>query len=134
MKAGRDEALDAQMAECRALLAEVRGATKDLKQVIRQARATYPELSAEAMERAAAAAIAEMTAATEKAIGKAEAAIHARFNRITNLLLTGTKVGVPRRGDINIEKMAEDVAAKFGGIAFPGINLNKYTEEQAEES
>lgn len=121
-KGGRDAALDAQLAECRELLAEMRGVTKDLRQAVREAKDAFPSLAREMVEKAAEREINKMSAVTAGAIEDAEKAVYRRFDGITNLLLTGSKTGIPRRGKIDIEKVAEQLVAQYGPVSIPGIN------------
>lgn len=114
-KGARDEVLDAQMAECRELLADVRGATGDLRAAIREAKAAYPELAEKMVEFHTERAIGKMTEMTAGAIKRAEAGIMSRFDRLTNLLMTGTVTGRAKPGEHDLEELVADTVARHGG-------------------
>jgi hypothetical protein len=110
---GRDAKLDDQMAECRELLAEVRGATKDLHHEIVRAKATFTELAEERIERVVSEELDRVGVETAGFIRIAEERIQARFDGLTNLLLTGSRRGRPKRGDANLEEVIEKAAVRM---------------------
>jgi len=113
---GRDQKLDDQMAECRELLTEVRGATKDLHAAIKEAKATFPELAQDQISEAVGVELTKVMAATTKFIEAAELKIHRRFDHLVNLLLTGNQQGRARPGELNLESLVERVAeARYEG-------------------
>jgi len=107
---GRDQKLDDQMAECRELLTEVRGATKDLHAAIKEAKATFPELAQDQISEAVGVELTKVMAATTKFIDAAEVKISRRFDHLVNLLLTGHPQGRTKPGKLNVESLVEEVA------------------------
>lgn len=101
-KAGRDAVLDEQMTECRELLADVRGATKDLRLAIKDAKEAFPHLAEEQVEAAVKATLEKFKEGTALAITDTQNAIFRRFDDLTNLLMSGRTSGKPKPGQLDL--------------------------------
>lgn len=119
----RNSALDEQMEECRALLADVRGATKDLNAAIKAAKAAFPELAEEKMQEAAKVEIDRLSELTTAHVKRSEERIMARFDKIANLLITGSTDGKPRKGGHNLEETLVTMTENNGGPLRPEAKL-----------
>lgn len=123
-KGERHPALDSQMTECRELLAEVRGATKDLRQATAEAKRVLAEVLPDAVDELIKVRVVteldKLAPQTKKAIEVAETEIFKRFDVLMNLLMSGSPTGVPKDPrKINIESTLLR-QARERGMDLPG--------------
>lgn len=104
----RSADLDTQMAECKELLSEVRGAIRDLKQMKKAILDAAPEVARPMIELAVDRELSAMTRQTKEAILVAEERIMLRFERLANLLMSRHRSGRPDPGSLRIDDFITD--------------------------
>lgn len=90
---GRNAALDAQLDECRELLSEVRGATKDLRQLLRECQDAYTDLAKQTLAPLIETEAEKISTAATAAIAQYEEHLARRFTKFVNVLTTGRRSG-----------------------------------------
>lgn len=96
--------VDAQAARARELLADVRGATKELTHAIRESRTAFAGLSRQAMADVLETDLDKARTAIDFVVKEAEASIIDRFDKLYNMLMTGHENGRTRPGEVNVEE------------------------------
>lgn len=111
MKPGQDADLDAQLAQVREVVREAHGAVRDLRQAMRDARGVLESLDASRIAPAVDAELRRMRATMQEATEEAVSLVFARFDQLTNLLLTGSKNGRGKAGVMNMEGVIRRIGA-----------------------
>lgn len=118
---GRDPALDTQLAEARALLAEVRGVTGDLHRAIVKARATFPQLAEDRIVEVVNVKLQELSDALNDQVRDAEDQIYRRFKSLGDMLLRAGK----KYGSTQLEAVALVIAQTPPLPDIPGAALGR---------
>lgn len=106
--------LGAAAMECRELLADVRSATRDLREAVKESRKERERLAtavkdaaAAEIDQAVAAGLEELGETTRKAMDDSVAKVGAEFDKLARLFLTGHEKGRPDAGGLNLRELAE---------------------------
>ena len=110
LKAATDNALK--------LLADVRGATKDLRQAMKEHRETIPMIVREELAREVEKELNVLKDEPKAATAKAVAGVFKRFDELTDLLMKGTRAD-RRQGKLDIDALIRNVAMSGDFVPAP---------------
>lgn len=107
--------LGAASLEARQLLADIRGATRDLRNAIRDAQAEREQLAdlikrtvADDIQAEVSTQLAKLGEQTQAAMAAATAKVGREFDRLTNIMMTGDDYARPAKGALDLRELARE--------------------------